>query len=98
MIKIIEAHAVDSYRLYVKFSDGAEGEVDLSALAGQGVFAAWSDPLFFERVQINSSGRSLEWGDQIDLCADSLYLSLTGRTVQDLFPKLATEDRQRVIV
>ena len=71
MIKIIEAHAVDLYRLYVKFSDGAEGEVDLSALAGQGVFAAWSD--------------------QIDLCADSLYLSLTGRTVQDLFPKLATE-------
>ena len=98
MIKIIEAHALDLYRLYVRFSDGAEGEVDLSALAGQGVFAAWSDPLFFERVQINSSGRSLEWGDQIDLCADSLYLSLTGRTVQELFPKLATEDRQRVIV
>jgi hypothetical protein len=52
MIKIIEARVLDSYRLCVKFSDGVEGEVDLSALAGQGVFAAWSDPAFFERVQI----------------------------------------------
>ena len=98
MIKIIEARVLDNYRLQLKFSDGVDGEVDLSSLAGQGVFAAWNDPAFFKRVQINPSGRSLEWGDQIDLCADSLYLSLTGRTVQELFPKLATEDRQRVIV
>lgn len=91
MIKIIEAHALDSCRLYVKFSDGAEGEVDLSALVVQGVFAAWRDPAFFDRVQIGSSGRSLDWGEQIDLSADSLYLNLTGKTPQELFPKLATE-------
>ena len=91
MIKIIEARVLDSYRLYVKFSDGVEGEVDLSALVGQGVFAAWSDPAFFERIQVGSSGRSLDWGAQIDLSADSIYLSVTGQTVQELFPKLATE-------
>jgi hypothetical protein len=91
MIKIIEARALDTYRLYVKFSDGAEGEVDLSALAGQGVFAAWNDPAFFKRMKISSSGRSIDWGYQIDLCADSIYLSLTKQTVQELFPKLAPE-------
>jgi hypothetical protein len=88
MIKIIEARVLDSYRLHVKFSDGAEGEVDLSALAGQGVFSAWGNPAFFEQLQISSSGRSLEWGNQIDLSADSLYLKVTGKTVQELFPKL----------
>jgi Protein of unknown function (DUF2442) len=92
MIKIIAARALDPYRLYVKFSDGAEGAVDLSVWAGQGVFAAWDDPAFFKRVQINSTGRSLEWGGLIDLCADSLYMSLTGRAAQDLFPKLAHEE------
>jgi hypothetical protein len=91
MIKIIEARALGSFRLYVKFSDGTEGELDLSDLAGQGVFSAWDDSAFFERVQIGSSGRSLEWDSQIDLSADSLYMNLTGKTVQDLFPKLATE-------
>jgi len=92
MIKIIEARVLDNYRLQLKFSDGAEGEVDLSSLAGQGVFAAWNDPTFFKRVQINSSGRSLDWGDQIDLCADSLYINVTGQTAQELFPKLAHEE------
>jgi Protein of unknown function (DUF2442) len=91
MIKITEARVLDSFRLYIKFSDGAEGEVDLSALAGQGVFAAWNAPAFFSRVEVGSSGRSLDWGDRIDLSADSLYLNLTGKTAQELFPKLATE-------
>ncbi|HKR02743.1 MAG TPA: DUF2442 domain-containing protein [Pyrinomonadaceae bacterium] len=91
MIKIIEAHALAPYRLYVKFSDGVEGEIDLSALAERGVFAAWSDPVFFKRVRVGSSGRSLDWDEQIDLSADSLYMNLTGKTAQELFPKLATE-------
>ena len=91
MIKIVEARALDTFRLHVKFSDGAEGEVDLSAFAGQGVFAAWDDPVFFGRVRIGSSGRSLEWGEQIDISADSLYLNLTGKTAQELFLQLATE-------
>jgi Protein of unknown function (DUF2442) len=91
MIRIVEARALDAFRLYVKFSDGAEGEVDLSALAGKGVFAAWNEPAFFGRVRIGSSGRSLDWGEQIDISADSLYLNLTGKTAQELFPKLATE-------
>lgn len=86
MIKIIEASALEPYRLRLKFSDGVEGEVDLSDLAGQGIFAAWNDATFFKRVRISSAGRSLEWNDQIDLCADSLYLSVTGQSVQELFP------------
>lgn len=91
MIKLIEAQALHSHRLYVKFSDGAKGTVDLSFLAGKGVFADWDDPAFFEQVHINSTGRSLEWGSLIDLCADSLYMSLNGSPGQELFPKLAHE-------
>ncbi|HKC65698.1 MAG TPA: DUF2442 domain-containing protein [Pyrinomonadaceae bacterium] len=92
MIKIVEARVLDNYRLYLKFSDAAEGEVDLSDLAGQGVFAAWNNSTSFEQMQIGSAGRSLDWGDQIDLCADSLYMSVTGQTAQELFPKLAHEE------
>lgn len=91
MIKIVEVRALAPYRLHVKFSDGAEGAIDLSSWAGKGVFTAWDDPTFFQQVQINSTGRSLQWGSQIDLCADSLYMSLTGRAAQELFPKLAHE-------
>ena len=92
MIKIIEARALTSYRIYVRFSDGAAGEIDLSDLAGQGVFAAWSDPFVFGQVRINSTRRSLEWSGQIDLCADALYMRLTGKSVRELFPKLTHEE------
>jgi hypothetical protein len=30
----------------------------------------------------------LGWGDQIDLCPDALYLKVTGKTPEDLFPAL----------
>jgi hypothetical protein len=48
----IEVKALDSYRLWVKFSDGVEGTVDLWEFAGRGVFALWNDYREFERVHI----------------------------------------------
>jgi len=92
MIKITEARALVPYRLYVKFSDGVEGEIELSDLAGQGVFAAWNDPKVFEQLRISPTRRSLEWKNRIDLCADSLYMRVTGKAAQNLFPRLAHEE------
>ena len=34
-----EVKPLENFRLYVKFSDGAEGKVDLSEFAGKEVFA-----------------------------------------------------------
>lgn len=91
MIRIIEARVLEPYRVYLTFSDGAAGEIDLSGLTDRGVFTAWRDRGFFADVNVGSHGRSLEWGDELDLSADSLYLTLTGKTVQELFPTLSTE-------
>jgi uncharacterized protein DUF2442 len=79
-----------NYRLYLKFSDGAKGEVELSDLAGGEVFQAWHNRDFFEKVHIGSH-REIKWDDEIELCADSLYLKLTGKTPEELFPKLRRE-------
>jgi len=32
---------------------------------------------------------SLAWSDDIELCADSIYLELTGRKPEDLFPRVS---------
>ncbi|MBI4459981.1 MAG: DUF2442 domain-containing protein [Acidobacteria bacterium] len=89
MFKIAEVRVVQGYRLWLRYTDGTEGEVDLSDLAGRGVFAAWNERRFFETVQIDDSG-ALVWGDQLDLCPDALYLRLTGKPAEDVFPKLKT--------
>ena len=75
------------YRLEVEFEDGVSGIVDLSDDVGKGVFALWRDPLFFEQVAIGSAGE-LVWGDKIDLCPDALYLKVTGKKPEDIFPAL----------
>lgn len=90
MLKPVEVRALSGYRLWIRYSDGVSGIVDLSYLAGQGVFAAWSDDQFFASVQIGP-GRRIAWNDEIDLCADALYLKITGQRPEDLFPALQRE-------
>lgn len=85
--KPVEVKPLEGYRLWIRYSDGVEGVVDLSDLVGKGVFAAWEDPREFEKVHIGSGGE-IAWDDQIDLCADALYLRITGKHPEDLFPKL----------
>ena len=88
MIQPVAVRALPNYHLYLEFSDGVKGEVDLSDLAGKGILEAWQDHSFFETVRIGFH-REIKWNDEIELCADSLYLRLTGKTLGELFPKLS---------
>jgi hypothetical protein len=86
-MEIVEVKPLDGFRLFLKFNDGVSGAVDLSSLAGRGVFAAWLNEGFFEKVRITDVG-ALEWPGELDLCPDSLYLQLTGKKAEDLFPAI----------
>jgi hypothetical protein len=85
--KAVQARPLEGYRLWLTFADGVEGEVDLSDLAGRGVFQAWSNPEIFRAVEVDKSG-ALTWPGEIDLCPDALYLRLTGKAAEDIFPAL----------
>ena len=87
MKKISKVKTLPGYRLDLEFDDGVRGIVDVSENVGKGVFALWRDPLVFEQVSIGSSGE-LVWGERIDLCPDALYLKVTGKKPEDLFPAL----------
>ena len=64
----------DGYRIWLRYADGVEGEVDLSAVAGKGVFAAWLKPGFFNRVHV-SEWQSIAWGDEIFVPTSSISTS-----------------------
>jgi Protein of unknown function (DUF2442) len=83
----IKVKPLEHYRLWLQYSDGVEGVVDLSDLAGHGVFAIWNDYAAFEQVYIGPSGE-IAWSDQVDMCPDAMYLRLTGKRPEDIFPKL----------
>ena len=86
-IRPVEVRALEPYRIWLRCDDGVEGELDLSYLAGDGVFAAWEDHSFFSEVRLGSCG-SIVWGDDLDLCGDALYLKLTGMTSREAFPEM----------
>ncbi len=65
-------------RIWLRYADGVAGEVDLSELASTEPFAQWRNRWFFETVRLGSSG-AVEWGDDIALCGDALYLKLVGK-------------------
>ena len=65
--KIVACIAKPKYRVWIEFDDGLKGEVDLSALVGKGVFEAWKDINFFNKVRVDPNSNTLLWGEDIDL-------------------------------
>ena len=49
MHKITQVEAMEGYHISLSFADGTSGEVDLSDLAGRGVFAACESTLSFRK-------------------------------------------------
>lgn len=88
MFHPLEVRALSDYKIWLRFDDGVEGEVDLSHLAGRGVFSPWQDYKVFQQVHIGS-GCEIAWSEEMELCSDSLYLQITGKAPEDIFPNLA---------
>ena len=84
MVRPVEVRAVGSYRIWLRYQDGTEGEVDLSHLAGKGVFTAWDKDGVFAKVKLGPHG-AIEWPGDLDVCPDALYLRLTGKQPEEVF-------------
>ena len=85
MIRPIEVQPRDEHRIWLRFSDGTAGELDLSYLAGRGVFEVWEESAPFETVHIGPAG-GIAWGEDVELCPDALYMRLTGKSPLELIP------------
>lgn len=73
LYRIVDVRARPDYRVWIRFADGTEGEVDLSDLAGKGVFERWCDPGEFEKVYVDEDAGTIAWPGGIDLAPDRLY-------------------------
>ncbi len=86
-MNLVEVRPKENYRLFVRYDDGVSGDVDLSAYVGRGVFTAWKDPNVFHQVRLAEAGHP-EWPVGIDLCPDAIYMQLTGKRPEEVFPAL----------
>ncbi len=86
-MNIVFVKPTSKFAVEVGFEDGTRGIVDLGDLAGRGVFRAWLEEGVFERVKVTEFG-ALEWPGELDLCSDAIYLPLTGKSPEEIFPAL----------
>jgi hypothetical protein len=87
MFKPVAVKPLSDYRIWLRYQNGEEGEVDLSDLAGRGVFALWNDYSIFEKVNIAEDG-AIYWNEEVEICPDAAYLKMTGKNPEEVFPTL----------
>ena len=91
MKEITSVEVLPNHKLRLRYNDGVEGVADLSNELGKELFRPWNDLQFFAGVKIGRRGRALIWSNEIDLCADALWLEITGKQPEELFPSLKNE-------
>lgn len=80
---VVEVRPLGGYRLFLRFEDGAQGEVDLEAhLTFRGVFAPLRDPDEFACVRLDHELGTVVWANGADLDPDVLYARVTGEPIR----------------
>lgn len=71
MNRIKEVQALEDYKILVVFDNGEKRIKDMKPYLEKGVFKQLKDEKFFKSVKLAYG--TVSWGDNIDLCADSIY-------------------------
>ena len=68
MAKIISVIPLDNFRIYVKYSDGLEGELSLKHLIKRDGYKMLVNPEVFNSVRINPKSKDIIWNGGISIC------------------------------
>lgn len=75
--RVASVEVMPDFKLHVRFVDGTQGTVNLSAMIHSpdaGVFSALTDPALFEQVFVEYG--AVTWPDEIDLAPDAMYAEI----------------------
>ena len=73
---IVECRYVSGHTVWLRFSDGAEGEMDLSSELHGEVFEPLKDVEYFRRLKVDPELRTVVWPNGADFAPEFLRASL----------------------
>ena len=73
MVDVVEARYVHGHTIWLKFEDGASGEVDLSGELKGPVFEPLRDPEYFRRFVLSADLGTVSWPNGADFAPEFLY-------------------------
>lgn len=69
----IKIEPLEGYKLFVKYNDGTEGEMDLSNFVEKDEFSSLKDMKEFRRVYIDKKSKDICWNENLSICKDATY-------------------------
>jgi hypothetical protein len=69
----VEVRRARDFVLWIRFSDGSEGEVDLSGELDGPVFEPLRDPAYFRRFVLSPDLHTVVWPNGADLAPEFLH-------------------------
>jgi hypothetical protein len=73
---VIDAHYVGGYSVWLRFSDGAQGEVDLGKELHGPIFEPLQDMTLFRRFAVHPELKTLVWPNGADFAPEFLRAAL----------------------
>ena len=73
ILRILEAEVRGPHRLWLSFSDGTRGEVDVRPLLSGPVFEPLRDPDYFARAALDPLCGTVVWPNGADFAPEALH-------------------------
>lgn len=80
LVAVVEARHVREHVLWLRFSDGLAGEVDLAGRLRGPVFEALENVAFFAQVRVDPELQTIAWPNGADLAPEYLHELCAPRT------------------
>jgi hypothetical protein len=77
LLHIVEAEYIGDYRIWLRFDDGAEGEVDLAGELGGPVFQPLRNLNTFRQFRLHPELRTIVWPNGADFAPEFLRSKLS---------------------
>ena len=74
--RLVEARYVHGYTVWLRFADGADGEVDLAHELHGEVFAPLKDTQYFEKLSVHPELHTIVWPNGADFAPEFLRSAL----------------------
>lgn len=90
MVRVIQARYVRDYIVWLRFSDGIEGEVDLCGELFGEVFEPLKDPVVFRLFSVHPEWHTIAWPNGADFAPEFLHDAVKARLTSGCTPTAAT--------
>jgi hypothetical protein len=73
VIRVVDARYVTGHIIWLRFSDGLEGEVDLAGELDGPIFEPLRDPAFFKTFVVHPDLHTITWPNGADFAPEFLH-------------------------